>query len=204
MPDFTIRAATRSDLAGLIALEAMSFGSDRLSPRSFRRLIAAPTAACRVARSKDGLAGYHLVLFRENTAVARLYSIAVHPKARGKGLATLLLADAERVARRRGCRALRLEVRTDNRRALRLYERQGYRPIGRFTRYYADKTDAIRYEKRLARRAIAAREPDEDRSPRGVLASFSGMSIAVLREAACNPFAAAPARRTESTTLLLR
>ena len=163
MPSFTIRTARRSDLAALIALEGLSFPSDRLSPRSLRRLLAAATAVCRVARGGGDLAGYSLLLFRAGTGVARLYSIAVHPDHRGRGLAAALLSDAERQARKRRRRALRLEVREDNRPAIRLYERSGYRPIGRYRRYYADKANAIRFEKGL----LAGRDADadEDRSP---------------------------------------
>ena len=69
---------------------------------------------------------------------------------RGTGLGRLLLADAERVAATRRKRVLKLEVRVDNAGAIRLYERRGYRLVGRDAGYYADKTDALRYEKPLA------------------------------------------------------
>jgi ribosomal protein S18 acetylase RimI-like enzyme len=167
MPDFTIRTARRSDLEALSALEALSFASDRLSPRSFRRLAVAPTAACRVALAGDGIAGYSLLLFRANAHVARLYSIAVHPDRRGRGLAQLLLDDAAGTARKRRCRALRLEVREDNAAAIRLYERSGFRAIGRIPRYYADKATALRYEKQLMARPAVDAEAEEDRSPGG-------------------------------------
>jgi ribosomal protein S18 acetylase RimI-like enzyme len=70
---------------------------------------------------------------------------------RGAGLGRRLLADAERVAAADRKGVLRLEVRADNRPAIRLYESLGYRQIGRYAGYYADKTDAIRYEKPLSR-----------------------------------------------------
>ena len=47
----------------------------------------------------------------------------------------------------------RLEVREDNSRAIDLYEKNGYQPIGRKPAYYADGADALRYEKPLARLA---------------------------------------------------
>lgn len=161
MPDFTIRTAKRSDLGALAALEERVFSSDRLSPRSFRRLSVSPGAALRVAAGEDGIAGYGLVFVRANSRIARLYSIAVHPERRGLGLARRLLADAERQARRRGCRALRLEVREDNPAAIRLYERAGYRPIGRVAGYYADGMAALRYEKDLGADAEEDRSPDD-------------------------------------------
>lgn len=161
MPDFTIRTAKRSDLGALAALEERVFSSDRLSPRSFRRLVASPGAALRVAVDADGLAGYGLVFVRANSRIARLYSLAVDPARRGLGLAGRLLDDAGRQARRRGCRALRLEVRADNPVAIRLYERAGYRPIGRVPDYYADGATALRYEKDLGAEAKEDRSPDD-------------------------------------------
>jgi ribosomal protein S18 acetylase RimI-like enzyme len=48
---------------------------------------------------------------------------------------------------------LRLEVRADNVAAIRLYERHGYRRIGRLAAYYDDGADGWRYEQPLANRA---------------------------------------------------
>jgi len=147
----SIRAATLSDVDRLMALETDSFGSDRLSPRSFRHFVRSATAACRVIRQGVEVLGYYLLIFREGAGVARLYSIAVDARHRGRGLAAALLADAERVARRRGRTRVTLEVREDNSAAIRLYERLGYRLKGRAADYYADGAGARRYEKRLDR-----------------------------------------------------
>ena len=102
MEKIVIRDADRADLAGLMSLETEVFASNRLSPRSFRRVIARPSAACRVAHLDGLLAGYHLVLFRRGSTVARLYSIAVAPGLRGRGVAALLMRDAEQAAREGG------------------------------------------------------------------------------------------------------
>jgi ribosomal protein S18 acetylase RimI-like enzyme len=167
-----------SDMEALLRLEALSFDSDRLSPRSLRRLLASPSAAYRVAGSASGLAGTAILLFRSGSRVARLYSIAVDPGQRGKGLAETLLTDAETTAQKRGRDVLRLEVRVDNLPAIRLYQRLGYRPIGRNPGYYGDGVDAFRYEKRLgAREGRATDQPDEDRSSRdsGTEAAYIGL-----------------------------
>lgn len=145
----SIRDATPADLDGLVELENRCFDADRVSRRSFRKLIDSPTAACRVAISAGRLVGYTLLLFRSGTGLARLYSIAVHPDARGGGLGAKLLADGESQAFERDRIILRLEVREDNEDAIRLYQRRGYRPIGRYLHYYADQTDALRFEKFL-------------------------------------------------------
>jgi ribosomal protein S18 acetylase RimI-like enzyme len=153
-----IRDAQDEDLEGLSALEARSFASDRIARRSLRRLIDRKSARLRVAVGRGELQGYHLVLFRKGSSVARLYSIAVDDRHRGAGLGHRLLADAEGVAVGGRKRALRLEVREDNLPAIRLYERRGYRLIGRYPRYYADRADALRYEK-------AFTESEEGRRP---------------------------------------
>jgi ribosomal protein S18 acetylase RimI-like enzyme len=144
-----IRDAEDDDLDGLEALEARSFASDRIARRSFRHLIHRDSAALRIAVERREFRGYHVVLFRKGSSLARLYSIAVDGRHRGAGVGSRLLADAEAVARARGKTALRLEVREDNASAIGLYQRRRYAPIGRYDGYYADGADALRYEKRL-------------------------------------------------------
>jgi ribosomal-protein-alanine acetyltransferase len=146
---YIIRKAATADLDDLVALEELCFDSDRLSRRSFRKLVAAPTADCFVAIAGDRLVGYALVLLRRGTGLARLYSIAVTPDCRGSGIARSLIEHAETAAFDRDRVLLRLEVRDDNHNAIRLYESLGYRRIGRYLSYYEDATDAIRFEKRL-------------------------------------------------------
>lgn len=158
----SIRAALLSDVDRLLALETDSFASDRISARSFRRFVRSGTAALRVICEGADILGYYLLLFRAKSGAARLYSIAVDGRHRGRGLAAALLADAERAARRRGRSRLSLEVREDNGAAIRVYERLGYAFAGRIEDYYADGADARRYEKRLDRPARRrSRETDD-------------------------------------------
>jgi ribosomal-protein-alanine acetyltransferase len=144
-----IRDARPADLDALVWLEAASFSGDRITRASFRRLLTRPSAALRLATAGDRLLGYSLLLFREGTAVARLYSIAVAAEARGRGTGRRLMEDAARIARRRGRARLRLEVRADNAAAIGLYEGLGYRRIGRHVAYYDDGMDALRLEREL-------------------------------------------------------
>lgn len=146
-----LRRAERDDVADLTALEERCFATDRLSRRSFQRLVQRETAALLVAENQPGgdLLGYCLVLFHRGTSLARLYSIAVDPKARGRGLAEHLLAAGERQVAERGKVFLRLEVHTANTPAIRLYERLGYKPFGVYHDYYEDHGDALRLQKRV-------------------------------------------------------
>jgi [ribosomal protein S18]-alanine N-acetyltransferase len=145
-----LRRGRIRDLNALIAIERAVFATDRLSRRSFRRLLASPSAALIVADAGRGeLAGYALVLYPAHCAFARLYSIAVAPHVGSRGVGPLLLAAAEETAKRRGRRAMRLEVHEHNARAIARYEKSGYRLFGRHRGYYDDHGDALRFDKPL-------------------------------------------------------
>jgi ribosomal-protein-alanine acetyltransferase len=141
--------AQPTDIADLAELEEQAFASDRLSRRRLAALARSPTAHLLVARRDGRLAGYALLLTRRNSRAARLYSLAVAPDSTGGGLGSRLLAAAEAAALERGAESLRLEVRTDNAAAIRLYERHGYRLIGRRNDYYEDGAAALRYARDL-------------------------------------------------------
>jgi [ribosomal protein S18]-alanine N-acetyltransferase len=145
-----VRSAELSDLDDLVALEEHSFASDRLSRAQFRRHLDSDSAKVLVASTGPRrFLGTAVVFFRKRSGVARLYSIATHHAARGQGVGSILLDAVEHLARRRRCRALRLEVRADNASAIRLYERLGYRRIAGLAKYYEDGADGWRYEKLL-------------------------------------------------------
>ncbi|WP_165418551.1 GNAT family N-acetyltransferase [Dyella amyloliquefaciens] len=145
-----VRRAELSDLDDLVALEESSFATDRLSREQYRRHLDSETAQVLVASANHRrFLGTAVVFFRKGTKVARLYSIATHAEARGKGVGSALLEASEQLAKRRRCKVLRLEVRTDNNDAIRLYERLGYVRIGHYEHYYGDGADAWRYEKKV-------------------------------------------------------
>ena len=146
----TVRAASLDDLDAIEALEAAAFTGDRLSRRSLRAFIRAPRRPLIVARFGDRVAGYALLSAREGGRTARVYSIAVDPAQARRGVGRALLQACERFARAHGREALRLEVRYDNPAAIALYEKTGFRPIGRYPGYYEDGAVALRFEKRLA------------------------------------------------------
>lgn len=144
-----IRTARASDVDDLAAIEKAVFSSDRISRRSFRQFIERETAETLVAEIDGRVGGYAIVLFRKGSGVARLYSIAVGPFFGGLGIGRQLLSAAEEAAFEHDRMMLRLEVREDNGRAIRIYEQAGYRKIGREPDYYEDGATALRYEKTL-------------------------------------------------------
>jgi [ribosomal protein S18]-alanine N-acetyltransferase len=147
-----VRRAELSDLDDLVALEQATFDHDQVSRAQYRRHLDSDTARVLVASANHRrFLGTALVFFRKGSRTARLYSIASLPEARGKGVGTALIEAVEAAALQRRCDAVRLEVRTDNDSAIRLYERLGYRRIGGPLKgFYEDGSDAYRFEKSLA------------------------------------------------------
>ena len=149
-----LRRGRRGDLDALVALENELFNSrlfagHLISRASFRRLLDFPRATFIVAEAGAQMAGYLLMLYRANSYSARIYSIGVVARFRRRGLARRLVALAEKTAVRRGRKAMRLEVRADERGTIALYESSGYRRIGRTAGYYGLRIDALRLEKAL-------------------------------------------------------
>ncbi|HNS87854.1 MAG TPA: GNAT family N-acetyltransferase [Parvularculaceae bacterium] len=142
----SVRVAGAGDLDAIDAIEQRSFVRDRFPRRNLGRLLKAGSAVVVLARLGGRPAGYAALLFRKGSGLARLYSIAVDPDARGRGVANALLAAAARRARARGADRLRLEVRPSNKPAVTLYERAGFAVFDRKTGYYDDGEDAIRME----------------------------------------------------------
>jgi len=145
-----IRRGKLADVDALWELENRVFATDRMSRRSLRRLLASPSAVTMVAQAEGAIIGVAIVLFRANSRVARLYSLAVAPKYTGRGIASALLENAERIAKWRRCRSLRLEVHERNHSAIKVYRRAGYHEFGKYDHYYQDHGHALRLEKRIS------------------------------------------------------
>ena len=146
----TIRAARAGDLAALFDLEQACFSAqDAFSRRSLRYLIASDNSVL-LAQAENRVVGQVIVLFRQRSDVARIYSIAVHPEMRGKKIGGALLAAAEAAAIGRKCTRVRLEVRQSNLAAQRIYALAGYGHSSVKRDYYPDGETGVVMEKSLA------------------------------------------------------
>lgn len=133
---------TPEDLTEVVALEVVCF-ADPWSRRSFEAELAAPPISWpRVLRMGERLAGYMIAWFVEDEA--HLANIAVAPWARRRGYAEEMLRMLMREAYLRGSRIVVLEVRSSNRGAIALYEKNGFTPGGIRRNYYNHpREDAI-------------------------------------------------------------
>ena len=145
-----LRPAQPGDLAALCQLEQHCFETDHFNRRQLTHLLSRAHAISFVAEDeKQGLVGYATLLLRRNSRAARLYSFCVHPALQGQGVGRRLLETLEREAHERGLERLTLEVRADNRRALALYRRMGFKLRRWLDDYYADGCAAWQMDKSL-------------------------------------------------------
>jgi ribosomal protein S18 acetylase RimI-like enzyme len=144
-----VRPAKIGDANALYSIEVECFSSDRLSLRRFQHWIRAANRIFWVAEDNEGLLGYGLAFLHRGTRLTRLYSLAVTARARGRGVAKLLLQHIESEAVDHGRLYMRLEVANDNTPAIQLYQKLGYQSFGTYEDYYEDHRDALRMQKRI-------------------------------------------------------
>lgn len=148
-----LRRARPGDAEQLARLEASCFPvTDRFSRATWARLSSSSSALVLLSdRGRSTPAAAICWLMRRGSTVARMYSLAVHPTARGQGLAKSLIGSSLRRLPAHVDR-LSLEVRYDNAAARALYATLGFTLHQRLPRYYPDGGTGVRL--RAARRRI--------------------------------------------------
>ncbi len=144
--DVRLRRAVSTDLPLLVALEA-SFPGDRLRSAELARYVRAADVDVWVAEIDGEIIADAIVVYRRGFGAARLASLVVDPRYRGRGIAARLMRHLEAEAVQRGCVAMRLEVRVDNLAARRLYDALGYELVGTSAGFYEDGSAALRLRK---------------------------------------------------------
>ncbi len=142
-----ISSANNQDIPALLVLEQLCFDTDQLVARNFRYLINRESVEFIVVKNQGKLIGSGVVLYRRGSKQCRLYSLAVHPKNRRHGVAGKLINQLFRKAKQRGCTNMVLEVRVNNKHAIKFYERRNFEVFGVIKKFYEDKSDAYRMRK---------------------------------------------------------
>jgi ribosomal protein S18 acetylase RimI-like enzyme len=142
----TIREAYRAEL-DIILARIVETGWNDL-PEAARARTARPLIERQILRLVEQLrdSGWHIFLVAEGEtgrnlghlwlgeirdafsgeARGYIHDVYVEPDARGQGIATALMAEAERISRRRGYTELGLSVAANNQRAQQLYQHLGF------------------------------------------------------------------------------
>lgn len=143
----TIRKATLSDLTDILDIESRCFDADRFSKRQFTYLLT--HTIFQLAISHQKLFGYYILLRTSRSKKTRLYSIAVHPDARGRNIGHVLMEDVIQKATALHSNCITLEVRENNTQAIHLYKKNGFIEQGIKANYYADGANALIMHKYL-------------------------------------------------------
>lgn len=136
----TIRPATQVDVPVILEIERLSFlhAGEQFGDRKVSSLIRSPRAITLVAEVDGKIAGWAAGFNFASRANphGRIYALAVHPQARGVRLGERLLRHLIHNLRIGGKGPIFLEVRPDNRQAIRLYEKLGFLPCGLLPNFY--------------------------------------------------------------------
>jgi|SRR5664280_2073915 len=134
MTDWTIRLAERRDVAELLFIEESQFPEPWTRRILLDEIGNIETRRYTVAVEKKRIVGYLGVMFVMDEL--HVNTIGTLPGAEGRGIATSLIDDAWADARGRGIKRATLEVAVSNERAIALYYRYGFAPVGVRKNYY--------------------------------------------------------------------
>jgi ribosomal-protein-alanine N-acetyltransferase len=140
-PEPSLSEANPADAAELAALHGASFHRG-WSEDEFERLLLDRAVVAHRARIGRQLVGF--IISRIIAGEAEILSVAVAAARRGKGLARQMLNLHLRRLAGLGTRTVFLEVSEGNVPANRLYQRAGFRAVGRREGYYPDRLDRSR------------------------------------------------------------
>ncbi|EEB73917.1 ribosomal protein S18-alanine N-acetyltransferase [Thermococcus sp. AM4] len=136
----TIRPARLFDIGEIMRIERESFRE--AYPRGlFLVFLENNPETFLVAEYNGKVIGYVMAYLRPDLE-GHIMSIAVDKRYRGNGIGSALLTEAIDRLIARGARYIGLEVRVSNEKAIKLYERFGFRKVKRIIGYYSDGEDA--------------------------------------------------------------
>jgi ribosomal-protein-alanine N-acetyltransferase len=139
---WTIRPAERRDVTELLTLEHEQFPEPWTRGMLLDEITNTETRRYTVAVEDGRIIGYLGVMFVLDEL--HVNTVATRPGQEGRGVASSLLDAAWADAVPRGVRRATLEVAVSNDRALALYYRFGFRPVGVRKNYYErSKEDAL-------------------------------------------------------------
>jgi ribosomal protein S18 acetylase RimI-like enzyme len=145
---FEIARASLLDLNAVRELEDLSFEQDAWPLIEMIGVLSLPSIERWKAVQANKLVGFVAADIRRRQALAWIATIAVHPDHRGLGIGDALMQTVED---RVDMPAMRLSVRANNLKAMRLYQRRGYEQIDVWPNYYVGGEDAIVMEKKLTK-----------------------------------------------------
>jgi len=135
-----IETATIRNLDRLYDIEKQSFQKEAFTKQEIAYLLTDYNAIGLAARIDGEIVGFAIgrIDVARGTPYGHILTIEALPSQRRKGIAEKLLKNLEVLFKEKGAKESRLEVREDNTAAISLYQKLGYRRVGKLERYYGD------------------------------------------------------------------
>jgi len=141
-----IQTANLLDLTALRRLEHTCFEKDAWPLLDLLAVLSWPDVLRFKAVENNEMIGFIACDLRPSQSAAWIATIAVDPRFQRRGIGRLLLHACEEQV---NLPRMKLSVRLSNYGAIALYEKEGYRTVDVWGRYYSDNEDALIMEKFL-------------------------------------------------------
>ncbi len=153
--DIKIESATLKLLDRLYEIEKQSFQEEAFSKQEISYLLTDYNAISLIARVDSEIVGFIIgrIEMIRGTLYGHIITLETLPSYRRKGIGEKLLRALEALFDKKGAIESRLEVREDNVFAINLYQKLGYKSLGKLEGYYG-RTHGLYFQKRLALRKL--------------------------------------------------
>lgn len=146
----TIEDASLQNLDRLCEIETESFGKEAFTRQQIAHLLAGHNSISLIARENGKIVGFiiGIIYVERNFLTGHILTIDISPTQRRKGIGSRLLQEIEKIFKQNGVKTCRLEVRENNIAALNLYQKFGYKKMGKLENFYGD-VDGVCFKKNL-------------------------------------------------------
>lgn len=141
-----LRQVSDKDLNAVYTLSSNRIKDTTLSYQDLQDYLNDINMGVYVLEEDDHILGY--LILRFETEEGEIDEIAVEKEEEGKGLGTFILEESMKIFLNHGIRKVFLEVRKKNKKAIRLYEKNGF-VLYRIRKNYYPDDDALCYVKEL-------------------------------------------------------
>jgi ribosomal-protein-alanine acetyltransferase len=138
--EIKIEDASIRFLDKLYEIEKKCFEREAFTKQQIAYLLIDYNAIGLAARVNGKIAGFIIgrIDIGRSTPSGHILTMDIEPSHRRKGIAQKLLHEIEDIFKERGIKECRLEVREDNVAASNLYQKLGYKKVGKLEKYYGD------------------------------------------------------------------
>jgi ribosomal-protein-alanine acetyltransferase len=121
-------------------IEKQCFQREAFTKQQIAFLLTDYNAVGLAARVNGEIAGFVIgrIDIVRNMPFGHILTVDIAPSYRRRGIAQKLLREIEAIFKEKGVKECRLEVREDNAAALNLYQKLGYKKVGKLEKYYGD------------------------------------------------------------------